>query len=172
MNLTLQALLEEGTEVLLKAGVQEASLDARYLLFEAFQTDMTHFLMDRSRILPETDSAGKAAEEYRAMIRKRAERIPLQQITGSREFMGLEFYVNEHVLIPRQDTETLVERVLRDYKGKNPEILDMCSGSGCIAVSLALLGGFDRVTGADISLKALKVAEKNAECLMGEKNIT
>lgn len=171
MNLTLQALLEEGTEVLLKAGVQEASLDARYLLFEAFQTDMTHFLMDRSRILPDTDSAGKAVEEYRAMIRKRAERIPLQQITGSREFMGLEFYVNEHVLIPRQDTETLVERVLRDYKGKNPEILDMCSGSGCIAVSLALLGGFDRVTGADISSEALKVAEKNAEHLMGEKKI-
>ncbi|MFT4007017.1 MAG: peptide chain release factor N(5)-glutamine methyltransferase [Lacrimispora sp.] len=172
MNLTLQVLLEEGTEVLLKAGVQEASLDARYLLFETFQTDMTHFLLDRSRILPDTDSVWKAAEEYRAMISKRAERIPLQQITGSREFMGLEFYVNEHVLIPRQDTETLVERVLRDYKGKNPEILDMCSGSGCIAVSLALLGGFDRVTGADISSEALKVAEKNAEHLMGEKKIT
>lgn len=172
MNLTLQALLEEGTEVLFKAGVEEASLDARYLLFEAFQTDMTHFLLDRNRTLPETDSAGKAAEEYRASIRKRAERIPLQQITGSREFMGLEFYVNEHVLIPRQDTETLVERVLRDYKGKNPEILDMCSGSGCIAVSLALLGGFDRVTGADISAEALKVAEKNAGQLMGVKKIT
>lgn len=172
MNLTLQALLEEGTEALFKAGVEEASLDARYLLFEAFQTDMTHFLLDRNRMLPETDSAVKAAEEYRAMIRKRAERIPLQQITGSREFMGLEFYVNEHVLIPRQDTETLVERVLRDYKGKNPEILDMCSGSGCIAVSLALLGGFDRVTGADISPEALKVAEKNAEHLMGVKKIT
>ncbi len=172
MNLTLQALLEEGTEALFKAGVEEASLDAKYLLFEAFQTDMTHFLLDRNRTLPETDSAVKAAEEYRAMIRRRAERIPLQQITGSREFMGLEFYVNEHVLIPRQDTETLVERVLRDYKGKNPEILDMCSGSGCIAVSLALLGGFDRVTGADISPEALKVAEKNAEHLMGVKKIT
>lgn len=172
MNLTLQALLEEGTEALFKAGVEEASLDAKYLLFEAFQTDMTHFLLDRNRTLPETDSAVKAAEEYRAMIRRRAERIPLQQITGSREFMGLDFYVNEHVLIPRQDTETLVERVLRDYKGKNPEILDMCSGSGCIAVSLALLGGFDRVTGADISPEALKVAEKNAEHLMGVKKIT
>lgn len=171
MNLTLQALLEEGTEALFKAGVEEASLDARYLLFEAFQTDMTHFLLDRNRILPETDSAGKTGK-YRAMIRRRAERIPLQQITGSWEFMGLKFYINEHVLIPRQDTETLVERVLRDYKGKNPEILDMCSGSGCIAVSLALLGGFDRVTGADISPEALKVAEKNAEHLMGEKRIT
>lgn len=171
MNLTLQALLEEGTEALFKAGIQEASLDAKYLLFETFQTDMTHFLLDRNRKLPETDSVVKAAQEYRAMIRKRAERIPLQQITGSREFMGLEFYVNEYVLIPRQDTETLVERVLKDYKGKNPEILDMCSGSGCIAVSLALLGGFDSVTGADISPEALKVAERNAKRLMGEKRI-
>lgn len=172
MNLTLQLLLEEGTQKLLKAGVEEASLDSRYLLFEAFHTDMTHFLMDRNRRLPEGDSSLNALSEYRSMIEKRSHRIPLQQITGSREFMGLEFLVNEHVLIPRQDTETLVELVLKDYKGKKPEILDMCTGSGCIAVSLAKLGGFDCVTAADISREALKMAERNAGKHLGEGRIT
>lgn len=172
MNLTLQILLEEGTEKLLKAGVEEASLDSKYLLFEAFHTDMAHFLIDRNKRLPGVSSILKEAAKYRTMIEKRSKRIPLQQITGSQEFMGLEFYVNEYVLIPRQDTETLVERVLKDYKGMKPEILDMCTGSGCIAISLALLGGFDRVTGADISQEALKVAETNVQRLMGENQIT
>ncbi len=172
MNLTLQILLEEGTERLLEAGVDEASLDSRYLLFEAFHTDMTHFLMDRNRMLPEDDSTLKFISEYRSMLGKRSQRIPLQQITGGREFMGLEFYVNEHVLIPRQDTETLVELVLKDYKGKKPEILDMCTGSGCIAISLAKLGGFDRITAADISKEALKVAKRNAEKHLEEGRIT
>ncbi|MEY8354698.1 peptide chain release factor N(5)-glutamine methyltransferase [Lachnospiraceae bacterium 54-53] len=170
--MTLQLLLEEGTAKLEKAGVEEASLDSRYLLFEAFHTDMAHFLLDRNKRLSDEDSVLNAAANYRSMIEKRSERIPLQQITGSREFMGLEFYVNEYVLIPRQDTETLVEQVLRDYKGMKPEILDMCTGSGCIAVSLALLGGFDRVTGADISREALQVAEVNVRRLMGDDKVT
>ncbi|MDR2022900.1 MAG: peptide chain release factor N(5)-glutamine methyltransferase [Hungatella sp.] len=172
MNLTLQLLLEEGELKLSKAGVEEASLDSRYLLFEAFHTDMVHFLIDRNRRLPDEDFSLEAVSEYRSMIEKRSKRIPLQQITGSREFMGFEFSVNEHVLIPRQDTETLVELVLKDYKGKKPEVLDMCTGSGCIAISLAKLGGLDRVTAVDISREALKVAEKNAGKLLGEGKIT
>jgi release factor glutamine methyltransferase len=171
MSLTLQVLLEEGVEALLKAGVEEASLDAKYLLFEAFETDMTHFLLDRNQNLSEEERLSRILK-YRSMIEKRSQRIPLQQITGSREFMGLEFYVNEHVLIPRQDTETLVELVLKDYKGMKPEILDMCTGSGCIAISLAAIGEFDRVTAVDISKEALKVAERNAKTLLGQDRIT
>ncbi|WP_394524819.1 peptide chain release factor N(5)-glutamine methyltransferase [Lacrimispora sp. JR3] len=171
MSLTLQVLLEEGTEVLSKAGVTEASLDAKYLLFEAFETDMTHFLLDRNQRLSEEDNASRI-RNYRAMIETRSQRIPLQQITGSCEFMGLEFFVNEHVLIPRQDTETLVELVLKEYKGRKPAVLDMCTGSGCIAVSLAVLGGFDRVTAVDVSKEALKAAQKNAENLLGHGSIT
>jgi release factor glutamine methyltransferase len=172
MNLTLQRLLEEGESELSKAGVEEASLDSRYLLFEAFHTDMAHFLIDRNRRIPEEDFSLEAVSEYRSMIEKRSRRVPLQQITGSREFMGLEFLVNEHVLIPRQDTETLVELVLKDYKGKKPEVLDICTGSGCIAVSLAKLGGFDCVTAVDISREALKMAERNVGKLLGEGKVT
>ena len=169
MKLTLQALWNEGTERLKLSGIGEAELDAKYLLFEAFHTDMVHFLMHRNDEVKDEDSVKRAVADYRAMIEKRSERIPLQHITGSREFMGLEFSVNEHVLIPRQDTETLVEQVLKDYKGKNPGVLDLCTGSGCIGVSLSILGGFSDVTLADISLEALQVAEKNARELMQAK---
>ena len=106
------------------------------------------------------------------MIEKRSQRIPLQHITGSREFMGLEFYVNEHVLIPRQDTETLAELILKDYKGRKPVILDMCTGSGCIAISLSKIGGFDDVAAVDLSKEALKVAKRNADVLLGPGRIT
>ncbi|MBQ2401319.1 MAG: peptide chain release factor N(5)-glutamine methyltransferase, partial [Lachnospiraceae bacterium] len=97
---------------------------------------------------------------------RRKNREPLQHILGTQEFMGLEFYVNRHTLIPRQDTETLVELVLADHKEKDIKLLDMCTGSGCIAISLAVHGGYQYVEAADISTEALKVAEKNAEKLL------
>lgn len=165
MELTLQLLLDEGTKKLIKAHVAEAELDARYLLLEAFRTDMAHFILDRGRSLSKEAPVLEAVAKYRDMIEKRARRIPLQQITGCCEFMGLEFFVSEHVLIPRQDTETLVEQVLKDYKGKDPAILDMCTGSGCIAFSLAILGDFEHIFAADVSKKALRVALKNGRRL-------
>ena len=170
MSLTLNQLLAEGTERLSKAGVEEAALDARYLLLETFHTDLTHFLIERNREL-KAESEESVREFYR-MLELRSARIPLQQITGSREFMGLNFFVNEHVLIPRQDTETLAEQVLLDYKGKNPRVLDLCTGSGCIAISLAKLGGFQSVVASDISAEALKVAQHNEEAILGKDKIT
>ncbi|WP_331664557.1 peptide chain release factor N(5)-glutamine methyltransferase [Lacrimispora sp.] len=172
MSLTLDLLLTEGVKVLTEAGIEEATLDARYLLFEVFHTDMTYFLLDRGRVISEDDQVLDQVKQYRLMIEKRSQRIPLQHITGSREFMGLEFYVNEHVLIPRQDTETLVELILKDYKGRKPVILDMCTGSGCIAISLSKIGGFDGVTAVDLSKEALKVAKRNADVLLGPGRIT
>ena len=172
MRLTLDLLLTEGAKVLEEAGIGEATIDARYLLFEVFHTDMTHFLLDRGRVLSEDDQVLDQVKQYRLMIEKRSQRIPLQHITGSREFMGLEFFVNEHVLIPRQDTETLVELILKDYKDRKPVILDMCTGSGCIAISLSKIGGFDRVTAVDLSKEALKVAKRNADVLLGPGRIT
>ena len=85
--------------------------------------------------------------------------------------MGLEFYVNRHTLIPRQDTETLVETVLAEHKETGAKLLDMCTGSGCIAISLAKLGGYDHVEAADISVEALKVAGANAKKLLGERTV-
>ena len=162
--MTLYDLLNEGSAILLQAGDTDGENDAKLLLFEAFHLDLVHFLMDRLRPLAENDAQVQTQiQNYRAMTEKRASRVPLQQILGSQEFMGLDFFVNEHVLIPRQDTETLVELVLAEQQGAEKKLLDVCTGSGCIAVSLAVKGGYKSVTATDLSEEALKVAEKNAE---------
>lgn len=113
-------------------------------------------------------AGGQTSEpaRYRGMISRRAARIPLQQILGRQEFMGLTFHVNEHVLIPRQDTETLVELVLTEQKDPAKKVLDLCTGSGCIAISLAVKGCYTDVTAADLSEKALAAAERNARELL------
>src|SRR5699024_2948457 len=98
---TLQLLWDRGRKDLLQAGVPESDLDARLLLLEAFQIDMAHFLIRRMEQLDMDDPQVKdAADRYEAWISKRRERVPLQHLTGRQEFMGLDFFVNEHVLIP------------------------------------------------------------------------
>lgn len=166
--MTLQQLLDQGTEQLRSAGVPDAGLDARYLLLDTFGLGLASFLADRGRNVDGMPGGAETAQAYEALITRRAERIPLQQLLGVQEFMGLEFFVNEHVLIPRQDTETLVELVLEERKQRDLDVLDVCTGSGCIAVSLARLGGYRSVTALDVSAEALKVAEKNAAALLGE----
>ena len=128
MKMTLGTLLEEGKEKLEKAGVPDPLLDARFLLLDVFDMNFASFLVKRDRPLTETENGTNVTEadtdtrkkidKYWEMISKREMRIPLQQLTGVQEFMGLEFYVNEHVLIPRQDTETLVELILTSTKRK------------------------------------------------------
>lgn len=162
--MTLYDLLNEGSAALLQAGDSDGENDAKLLLFEAFHLDLVHFLMDRLRPLSEQDEqVQEQIRTYRSMITKRASRIPLQQILGSQEFMGLDFFVNEHVLIPRQDTETLVELVLQEQQSTEKKLLDLCTGSGCIAISLAVKGGYESVTATDLSEEALKMAERNAK---------
>lgn len=161
---TWRQLLAEGTKLLSAAGVAEAELDAWFLLSAAFGIDRIHYFMDQNTAV-RTERLEAGYGTYRAGLEKRAARIPLQQILGSQEFMGLEFFVNEHVLIPRQDTEKLVETVLKEQREKDISLLDMCTGSGCIALSLAVLGGYRKVTAADISKDALEVARKNARRL-------
>ena len=136
--------------------MEEYDLDAWYLLEHVTGITKASYYME-----PEHPMHDQEEREYLELIRKRSTRIPLQHLTGVQEFMGLEFTVDENVLIPRQDTEKLVETVLRDHKNQALSVLDMCTGSGCIAVSLAVLGGYDKVTAADISKAALKVAKKN-----------
>lgn len=168
---TWQELLDAGAARLSEAGVSEAGLDAWYLLSDSFSIDRVHFLMDRNRTVhPRTLEKGWAVFVER--IERRASRVPLQQILGCQEFMGLSFQINDQVLIPRQDTETLVEEILKDCQDRNIEILDMCTGSGCIGLSLAVLGRYRSVSAADISEGALKVALKNARSLfMIQKNV-
>ncbi len=166
--MTLHQLLNEGTVRLERAGDPEAGLDARRLLLEAFGLDTVHFLMNRMQQMEKTRAVETAEAYYREMIEKRSRRIPLQHILGSQEFMGLTFRVNRHVLIPRQDTETLVETVLEREKDTEKRVLDLCTGSGCIAVSLKALGGYRDVTASDLSREALRVASANAERILGE----
>ncbi len=155
-NNTYREALTQITEELSEAGVPDASSDARILLEEDSGLDYSHMLMQMNEQLPE-----ETAEKLRGHVAQRKKRIPLQQIIGYTEFMGLKFYVNEHVLCPRQDTEVLVEEALKKIKPEM-KVLDLCTGSGCIAVSLAKLG-FADVTATDISEDALAVARRNAQ---------
>ena len=163
-DLTWRELLDEGGARLSEAGVPDAGTDAWYLMEAAFGIDRVHYYLDQNRPI-HAERLEKGYGRYQEMLQKRGERIPLQQILGMQDFMGMTFSVDENVLIPRQDTETLVERVLRDYPEKDLKLLDMCTGSGCIAISLAVLGGYQNVTAVDISEAALRVAKKNARRL-------
>ena len=189
-------VLNYGKKILKNAGIVEADLDAWYLFEQSFGISRAqYFLCARENIVGSTAQKMTAQEQtgnslesknaldcvelwlkeklsaYENALKKRAARIPLQQIIGQQEFMGLSFFVNEHVLIPRQDTETLVELVLQEQKDKDISILDMCTGSGCIAVSLKKLGGYAHVEGADISEEALKVAKRNSEEILENNDV-
>ena len=156
--LTLQTLYREGQIQLKDSGIEEYQLDAWYLLEYVTGISKASYYGDPNREL-----SAAQAEEYRKCIEKRSERIPLQHITGVQEFMGHEFFVNEHVLIPRQDTEILVEHALEKVEdGK--KVLDMCTGYGCILLSI-LKRYQVQGTGADISSEALQVAERNRKHL-------
>lgn len=156
---TLRKIYEEGIRVLTEAGIGEARLDAWYLLEYVSGISRASYYGDPEREIPEN-----IYEQYRCCIDRRRNRIPLQHITGEQEFMGLSFLVNEHVLIPRQDTEILVEEALRTVK-PGMRILDLCTGSGCILISLLKLCSGLAGEGMDISEEALEVARKNAERL-------
>lgn len=165
--MTLHQLLKDGTNRLLAAGIAEAQLDARRLLMEAFHLDDAHFLLNRMEKLKDTEETAAMAKRYGDMIEERSRRVPIQYILGSQEFMGLTFQVNPKVLIPRQDTETLVELVLEQQQNPRKKVLDLCTGSGCIAVSLAILGKYCDVTATDLSAEALQTARENTVHLMG-----
>ena len=135
---TLKAAYIQGRERLRQAGVPEADLDAWYLLEYVTGISRASYLMEPDREMTERQSS-----RYEECISKREQRVPLQHITGEQEFMGLTFRVDENVLIPRQDTETLVEQALEILKkgqlprsGGKLHILDLCTGSGCILLSV------------------------------------
>ena len=155
----LREVYTEGKNRLQKAGVQSYEFDARQLLFFVFSIDANQYLLNQS--MPFGEEEEKKVNSYFEAIQKRSEKIPLQYITGEQNFCGLDFYVNENVLIPRLDTEVLVEKIL-EYEEPGQRVMDMCTGSGCIAITLQKLGGF-QVMAVDISEEALTLARKNAQ---------
>ena len=157
--MTLREAWNLGKKRLTAAEVPDADLDAWYLLEWCTGVSRSHYLAYPDEIISHDQE-----EQYRASLVKRERRIPLQQITGEQEFMGLSFYVNEHVLIPRQDTEILVEETAK-FLRDGMQFLDLCTGSGCILLSLRHLKPGVEGTGVDLSPEALKVAEKNRERL-------
>ena len=155
--MTLREAWNFGKKRLTAAEVPDADLDAWYLLEWCTGVSRSHYLA-----YPEEAISPEQEEQYREAIARRAQRIPLQQITGEQEFMGLSFLVNEHVLIPRQDTEILVEETAK-FLQDGMRYLDLCTGSGCILVSLLHYAKGTAGTGADLSGKALSVAKGNVE---------
>nr|WP_318684093.1 peptide chain release factor N(5)-glutamine methyltransferase [uncultured Acetatifactor sp.] len=154
--MTYEECFHRGRTALERAGIDEAALDARLLLEHVCQTNRNDLLVHGNRELSE-----EQIKEYENLIAGRRERRPLQHLTGEQEFMGIKFQVNEHVLIPRQDTEILVEEVLRELSDGS-RILDMCTGSGCILISLLHYSNRCRGIGVDISEEAIKIAKQNA----------
>ena len=153
--MTYRECYEQGCRTLQAAGIEEATLDARLLLEAVCGTDRNDLLVHGEQpVMPQ------AEEKYLHWIRQRAEHIPLQQLTGEQDFMGLTFSVNEHVLIPRQDTEILVEEVLKELHD-GMRVLDMCTGSGCILLSLLHYSNDCEGLGVDLSAEALEVAGRN-----------
>ena len=160
--LTLQMIYKEGAETLEHAGIPDAKLDAWYLLEYVTGISRASYFGDPKREVPK-----EQAESYREVILRRAGHIPLQHITGEQEFMGYSFLVNPDVLIPRQDTETLTEEALK-FTEPGMKVLDLCTGSGCILISLMKKCHGLTGTGCDISEKALKIARENGRRLQVE----
>ena len=155
--MTWQQLFEIGKKELESASIGDAPFDAWYLLEHVSGMDRAKYFLQQNELVSE-----ECKERYFDLVEKRKAHIPLQHITGKQDFMGLTFGVNEHVLIPRQDTEVLVEAVLSSLV-PNAHVLDMCTGSGCILVSIMKYGSEVSGTGVDISGEALMVAQRNAE---------
>ena len=160
-NLTYAEIYRWGCEQLSAAGIDEAKTDARLLLEWCCGTDRNTLLAHGERPISEEEYG-----EYVDCITRRKEHVPLQHITGEQDFMGLTFVVNNDVLVPRQDTEVLVEEVMR-HLHDGMRILDMCTGSGCILLSLLRYSNNCTGVGVDISADALRVAGQNAEKILG-----
>lgn len=164
-TLTLKQLYKVGTVKLAEEGIEEFSLDAWYLLEYVTGVSKAMYFAEPDRAVSEEN-----ADRYIDCIRRRAAHIPLQHITGEQEFMGYPFHVNEHVLIPRQDTEVLVEEAIQVMRPKM-KVLDMCTGSGCIVLSILKMCREKyymtdlQGIGADVSEEALKVARENGRRL-------
>ena len=164
--MTLDAWLMEARQRLRAAGCPDPAIDAAWLLEDGLGLSRIEARLQRARALTAAE-----AERLEAMLARRAAGEPVQYVTGRADFMGYTFYVDSRVLIPRADTENLVEFAAECLRARYAEarrplaVLDVCTGSGAIGLSLAKLCPFARVTLADLSADALAVAARNAAAL-------
>ena len=156
---TYASALRYGKKYLADRQIENSGGDAWYLMEYVWGIDRNYYFLHSDDIIEQKDE-----ERYRDLLQKRGSHIPLQHLTGTCDFMGLTFQVNDQVLIPRQDTETLVESALLRLK-EGDRALDLCTGSGCIILSLEKLGPGIRWLGADISAVALAVVKRNRDSL-------
>jgi len=159
--MTCKEALRQVSELLAAADVPDADVDAWYLFEHVTGMNRAFYFLHMEEEMPP-----EKLEELMHLSASRAKRIPLQYITGTQEFMGYTFLVSPATLIPRQDTEVLVEEVSRVAEGKR--VLDLCTGTGCILLSLAKLCSLSRAVGTDISAGAVETARKNAMRLEAE----
>lgn len=170
MSLLVKEMLTMGEKQLMDSDIADATRDCKILYCYMMDIPFSKIILEYQEVLQD-----RLCDKYFELIDRRSKGEPVQYIMGSQEFMGLEFIVNENVLIPRQDTETLVEDALEiintgtlrgedmDVKRKEWDILDLCTGSGAIGISLARIANKVNVTCSDISEGAIKVAKENAQ---------
>lgn len=155
---TLGEMVAEARRLLEQAGIESAGQEASWIVEHALRLSAHHVVTDRARLLSPAELS-----TIRGLVERRVGREPLQYILGTQEFCGLEFEVSPGVLIPRPETELLVEYVAqRIAADRQATIVDVCTGSGCIAVAIARLRPRARVIATDLSNSSLDVARQNA----------
>ncbi|MBR6321739.1 MAG: peptide chain release factor N(5)-glutamine methyltransferase [Lachnospiraceae bacterium] len=159
----IREMVNAGTETLEKAGVPDAAHDAALLMRFLLGITLTDYLAEKERAISSEERL-----EYEALIKRRASRGPLQHITGQADFYGYTFKSDARALVPRFDTEIVTEAVLKENPEKDIRVLDLGTGSGCIAVVLKKEGGYREVEASDLDEEALSLARENAALLQAE----
>jgi len=155
---TLGEVIDEARRLMERAGIETAGQEALWIVEHALRLPAHHVVTDRDRLLSSAELV-----VVRGLVKRRVAREPLQYILGTQEFCGLEFDVSQAILIPRPETELLVEYVAQRISAeREATIVDVCTGSGCIAVALARLRPRARVIATDLSTPSLNVARQNA----------
>lgn len=159
--LKVQQLLSKGYEILKQNNIENYMLDCQLILGKVLKFDRMSIIINR-----DFEVSKEKAEEYLLLVEKRKNKMPLKYITEEAEFMGINFFIKEGVLIPRPDTEILVEEAIKEIKDRNlSRVCDVCCGSGAIGLSIAKLVDFATVQCCDISEVAEEVTRKNIQKL-------
>lgn len=163
VSYTIEKLLQDGINLIKKRDYINPTLDVQLILSYLLNKDKIYLILHKDEVVEE-----EVANKFFTMVNRRNEGYPLQYMTNSQEFMGLELYIREGVLVPRPDTEILAEKIINiakqpDFIDKKLRILDIGTGSGAIAVSLGYYLDNSEVTAIDISKKAVEIAEINVK---------